>query len=106
MVLPYYKIERTNEGKEFFYSHIGYFNFWDKYLILRTEELKDKGGIMLVNRGNIKLDGFKMTKGQKLSVRKLIFKVVFLRKSGKMFEDFPELKKYNILHVLAGSIKE
>ncbi len=106
MVLPYYKIERTNEGKEFFYSHIGYFNFWDKYLILRTEELKDKGGIMLVNRGNIKLDGFKITKEQQLSARKLIFKLVYLRKPEEMFEDFPELKEYNISHVLAWSIKE
>ena len=38
MILPYYKIEKTEEGKEFFYTHRGYFNFWDEYLIMNIDE--------------------------------------------------------------------
>ena len=33
MILPYYKIDKTEEEKQFFFTHVGYFNFWDEYLI-------------------------------------------------------------------------
>ena len=36
MILPYYKIEKTEEGKQFFFANVGYFNFWDEYLIMNV----------------------------------------------------------------------
>ena len=41
-MLPYYKIEKTDEGKNFFYSNLGYFNFWDEYLIANTDTNNDE----------------------------------------------------------------
>lgn len=37
---PYYKLRRTEEDKEFFFNNIGFFNFWDEYLILHTPKMK------------------------------------------------------------------
>lgn len=91
MVLPYYKIERTNDGKDFFYSHIGYFNFWDEYLILHTKESEGKIFKVLVNRGNYKFKGGEATEEQKNSFANAFATSVYFQKPEEMFEDFPEL---------------
>lgn len=61
MVLPYYKIEKTEEGKEFFYAHRGYFNFWDEYLIMNIDEGNNKAFFVLVNRTSRKFSGKKLS---------------------------------------------
>lgn len=33
-MLPYYVLEKTESCKQFFYSHIGLYNFWNQYLVL------------------------------------------------------------------------
>lgn len=96
-ILPYYKIERTNEGKEFFYSHIGYFNFWDDLLILHTD--KSNGlYLVLVDRGNYrekyKWGSHRANDKQKSSFCNAIATSVYYKKPEEMFEDFPELNKW------------
>lgn len=90
-ILPYYKIEKTNEGKEFFFSHIGYFNFWDEYLILHTTESEGKIFKVLVNRGNHKFKGGEMTEEQDKSFKRAVVASVYFQKPEEMFKDFPEL---------------
>lgn len=38
MILPYYRIKKTEEGKQFFFANRGYFNFGDEYLIMNIDE--------------------------------------------------------------------
>lgn len=92
-ILPYYKIERTKEGKEFFFSHIGYFNFWDECLILHTKESNGMF-VVLVNRSNFKFMGGKLSNEQKSSFCNAIATSVYYKKPEEMFEDFPELNKW------------
>lgn len=91
-ILPYYKIERTKEGKEFFFSHIGYFNFWDEYLILHTTE---SNGIYvaLANRPQRQFSGKITNDKQKSSFVNAIATSVYYKKPEEMFEDFPELRE-------------
>lgn len=92
-VLPYYKIEKTIEGKEFFYSHIGYFNFWDEYLILHTTE-SNGVYVVLVNRPKTIFNGTIISDKQKSSFCNAIATSVYYKKPEEMFEDFPELNKW------------
>lgn len=96
VILPYYKIEQTEEGKQFFYDNIGYFNFWDKYLIMNIG-YKDCYTV-LVNRPNRKFKHeCEPTEDYKI-VRNLHIKCsVRQRKPEEMFDDFPELKKFDYL---------
>lgn len=99
MILPYYKIERTEEGKQFFYAHRGYFNFWDEYLILNIDEGHNKVFTCMVNRTGRKFSRAKMSKEYEDAKTSYIKRSVQLRKSEEMFVDFPELKKYDYLKV-------
>ena len=65
MILPYYKIEKTEEGKQFFFSHIGYFNFWSEYLIMRVG-LEYKSNTVLVNKPNTKFSSIEQTEDYKI----------------------------------------
>lgn len=96
LILPYYKIERTEEGKQFFYAHRGYFNFWDEYLILHTKESEGKMFCCIVNRPNTKFSGGKLTKKQKISFSTSINNSVYYGEPEEMFEDFPELRTSKI----------
>lgn len=40
--MNYYKLKKDTKDKEFFYDHSGYFNFWDKVLILRDKRYATK----------------------------------------------------------------
>ena len=48
-LLPYYKIQKTEEDKKFFFSHEGYFNFWNEYLICNINP-NEKLYWVIVNR--------------------------------------------------------
>ena len=95
-ILPYYKIEKTEEGKEFFYAHRGYFNFWDEYLIMNIDEGHNKVFSVLVNRTGRKFSGTK-TDDYRLAEISYVRKSIQVRKPEEMFEDFPELKNYDYL---------
>lgn len=97
MILPYYKIEKTEEGRRFFYSHRGYFNFWDEYLILNIDEGHNKLFIVMVNRTGRKFSGAKLSKKYDTAKTSYITESVQQRKPEEMFEDFPELEKYDFL---------
>ena len=98
-ILPYYKIEKTEEGKEFFFSHYGYFNFFDEYLILNFPEGNNKVFLMIVNRTGFKLSGTTFTEKQRFAARKNLTASIKAKKPEEMFEDFPELKKFNLKNI-------
>lgn len=97
-VLPYYKIEKTKEGKEFFFSNIGYFNFWDEYLIANTNTSNRKLFWVIVNRPGTKFgDKTDPTDEQKLDIKNSLANSIYLHKPEEMFRDFPELENYEYL---------
>lgn len=106
MTLPYYKIEKSEEGKRFFYSHLGYFNFWDEYLIVNTEKGKGKMFSVLVNRTGRKFSNTLVRKRYKECVRSTLADSVCFRKPEEMFKDFPELQDYNWLSKCSQHYKE
>ena len=95
MILPYYKIEKTEEGRQFFYTHRGYFNFWDEYLIMNIDEGNNKVFSVLVNRGGFKFSGTELTDEYKVVATSYITESVQERKPEEMFVDFPELENYD-----------
>lgn len=95
MILPYYKIEKTEEGRQFFYAHRGYFNFWDEYLIMNIDEGYNKVFSCLVNRTGREFSGVKSADDYKVAAISHIEESVQLRKPEEMFVDFPELEKYD-----------
>lgn len=96
MILPYYKIEKTEEGRQFFYANRGYFNFWDEYLILNIDEGHNKVFTVVVNRTDKKFSG-KATKKYRKAAMKYIGASFQERKPEEMFDDFPELKWRTII---------
>ena len=96
MILPYYKIEKTEEGKEFFYAHRGYFNFWDEYLIMNIDEGNNKVFLVLVNRTGREFSG-KLTDDYKVAAISHITESVQVKQPEEMFADFPELQNYDYL---------
>ena len=95
MILPYYKIEKTEVGRQFFYNNIGYFNFWDEYLIMNLGY--KKCFTVLVNRTGRKFNIVKPTEDYKVIRDLHIKQSVRQRKPEEMFVDFPELKKFDYL---------
>ena len=97
MILPYYKIEKTEEGRQFFFSNIGYFNFWDEYLIMNIKEGHNKVFTVLVNRTGRKFGNVELAEDYKFIRDSYIMNSVRSRKPEEMFTDFPELKKFDFL---------
>ena len=97
MILPYYKIECTEEGRQFFYANRGYFNFWDEYLILNIDEGRNKIFTVMVNRTGIMFSGEKTNRKYRFAKISHITDSVQERKPEEMFKDFPELEKYDYL---------
>ena len=96
MILPYYKIEQTEDGKQFFYDNIGYFNFWDEYLIMNIGYKNCY--TVLVNRPNMKFEHeYEPTEDYKVVRNLHITSSVRQRKPEEMFDDFPELKRFDYL---------
>lgn len=96
MILPYYRIKKIEEGKQFFFANRGYFNFWDEYLIMNIDEGHNKVFSVLVNRTGKKFSGKETRKYKKAKVF-YIKESIQERKPEEMFEDFPELKLYDYL---------
>lgn len=95
--LPYYKIEQTEEGRQFFLGHEGYFNFWDDYLVMNIKEGLSKVFFVLVNRTGRKFSNIEPTEDCRV-VRDLhITRSVKWQKPKEMFIDFPELEKFDFL---------
>ncbi len=88
MIYPYYKISKTLEDKEFFLSHIGYFNFWGEYLILNLG-ISDCFAV-IVNRPKRKFMGT-WENNQKELFDDALSKSYRELKPEQMFEDFSEL---------------
>lgn len=91
MTLPYYRIEKCEEGRNFFFANLGYFNFWDEYLIANTEESNGKIFHVLVNRTGRKFSNPKENEQQRGCIIKHVADSICLRKPEEMFCDFPEL---------------
>ena len=94
--LPYYLISKTEEDRQFFYSHEGYFNFWDEYLIMNIKEGYNKVFTVLVNRPDRKFGKLEIITEDYKAIRDLhIVNSVCSRKPKDMFIDFPELRKFD-----------
>lgn len=94
--LPYYRINKTEEDKQFFYAHEGYFNFWDKYLIMHIPSYDDIFTI-LVNRTDDKFGRKEIETEDYKICRNLWFSnSVYLKEPKEMFIDFPELQLENL----------
>ena len=97
-MLPYYLISKTEEDKQFFFAHEGYFNFWDEYLIMNIKEGNNKVFAVLVNRPDRKLRNVEaITEDYKIVRDFHIVNSVRSRKPKDMFIDFPELRKFDFL---------
>jgi len=97
VILPYYKIEKTEEGQQFFFTHVGYFNFWDEYLIMNVG-LEYKIYAVLVNRPNSKLSNPEPTVDFEVKRNLHIANSIVKKQPREMFIDFPEFKKFNLLN--------
>lgn len=95
MILPYYRIERTNEGKQFFFNNIGYFNFWDEYLIMHVPTYNKIFTVLANGTGRKFVDAIE-TEEYKVCRNLLFEKTIRQRKPEEMFDDFPELDRFRI----------
>lgn len=94
MILPYYKIDKTEKDKHFFFTHKGYFNFWDEYLIMNIGS--KSLFTVLVNRPNKKFNvDVKSTEKYKNTILMNVYHSIYFRKPKEMFVDFPELDEIN-----------
>ena len=91
-LLPYYKIKKTKEDEIFYFSHEGYFNFWDEFLIWNL----NKVNWVIVNRVGRKFGKVIVTKEQRLSFNTVFEKSVREKIPEEMFTDFPELEYLKI----------
>ena len=91
-LLPYYKIQKIEEDERFYFSHEGYFNFWDEFLICNL----NKVNWVIVNRVGRKFGKVIVTKEQRLSFNTVFEKSVREKIPEEMFTDFPELEYLKI----------
>ena len=98
-MLQYYKIQKTEEDKNFFFSHEGYFNFWDEYLICNINT-NEKLYWVIVNRTGYSFSNTKPSEVQRVTFN-LIFEQSVREKIPKeKFIDFPELECLRELDLL------
>ena len=88
---PYYKLRRTEEDKEFFFNNIGFFNFWDEYLILHTPKMKNYYKC-IVNRTSKKFSVSELNNEVEVETVQVLYNSLKRKKPEKMYEDFSELK--------------
>lgn len=104
VILPYYKINKTEKDKHLFYTHKGYFNFWNEYLIMNTGN-KDLFTV-LVNRTNRKFNRVvEPTEKYKTIILANICNSTYFRKPKKMFVDFPELDELKLKFLDSSKLK-
>lgn len=88
---PYYKLRRTEEDKEFFFNNIGFFNFWDEYLILHTPKMKNYYWC-IVNRTSKKFSVSELNNEVEVETVQVMYNSLKRKKPEEMYEDFSELK--------------
>lgn len=88
-MLPYYVIDGTKEGEdeEFFFSHKGFYNFWNEYLLLN---LGYHNHFVLVNRTGRKFSG-EYVKEEIEQFKSVIEEHIEAHSPEKMFADFPDI---------------
>ena len=91
-MLPYYKIQKTEEDKRFFFWHEGYFNFWDEYLICNINT-NEKLFWVIVNRTGYKFSNPKPSNIQRVAFNLMFEQSIREKVPEEMFVDFPELEK-------------
>lgn len=91
LMYSYYKLRRTEEDKEFFFNNIGFFNFWDEYLILHTPKMKNYYKC-IVNRTGKKFSMPKLNDEVETEAVRVMNNSFKERKPEEMYEDFFELK--------------
>ena len=96
-MLQYYKIEKTEKGRIFFYENIGYYNFWDEYLIAHTNTSNKKIFWVLVNRTGREFGNAIATEEQKSDIRNEFADSVYSKEPKEMFNDFQELEEYSYM---------
>lgn len=104
VILPYYKIDKTEKDKYFFFTHKGYFNFWDEYLIVNigTQDLFT----VLVNRPNRKFNRVeKPNEKYRTTILMDVGYLNYLKKPKKMFVDFPELGELKLKFLDSSKLK-
>lgn len=89
-MLPYYKIQKTEEDKKFFFSHEGYFNFWNEYLICNINP-NEKLYWVIVNRTGHNFSNPKPSENQRTTFNLIFEQSVREKIPEEMFIDFPEL---------------
>ncbi len=94
-MLAYYKLDKTKESKEFFFNNDGYFNFWNKLLVVRIKKYSnnDCAALVLVNKTGKKTNGDikKLTEEGIIEYRHQLESSIKELKPKEMFKDFPEL---------------
>lgn len=91
-MLPYYKIQKTEEDKNFYFSNEGYFNFWDEYLICNL----NKVNWVIVNRTKRNFNSVTATKEQREVFNTMFEQSLHDKIPEEMFIDFPELENLKI----------
>ena len=91
-MLPYYKIQKTEEDERFYFSHKGFFNFWDKFLICNL----NKVNWVIVNRVGRKFERAMVTEEQRVLFNIVFEQSVHEKIPKEMFIDFPELEYLEI----------
>lgn len=96
MLQSYYKLQRTQEDREFYHSHIGYFNLWDEYLILY---LGFDSARIIVNRPKTQFPKVAVTAEQNEILTTSLIEHCRERKPEEMFKDFPELENIRLKYI-------
>ena len=91
-MLPYYKIQKTEEDEKFYFSHEGYFNFWGEFLICNL----NKVNWVIVNRVGRKFEKAIATEEPRVSFNMVFEQSVREKIPKEMFIDFPELEYLKI----------
>lgn len=87
---PYYVLKKTKEDEEFFFSHKGFYNFWDEFLILN---LGYSEYLVLVNRTNREFHGGNLSSEEIKVFINTVDEHVEARLPEEMFRDFTELDR-------------
>lgn len=104
--MNYYRLEKKEEDRKFFYANSGYFNFWDELLILRDKNCSSDNnvGCVLVNRTNKVFDGEYTSNSWNVYIDHITNSII-RHVPKEMFDDFPELNELtNLCDKLGGKV--
>ena len=90
-MLAYYVLQKTEEDKKFFFSHKGYYNFWNEYLICNIYPM-GKLYWVIVNRTGRSFSKVKPKEDQRIAFSVMLEQSIRNKIPKEMFIDFPELE--------------